>query len=147
MMKKKFFAVLGTASILALATACSPQKAPETTAVETAAESAAETADETETAATAEKAAEAGQTEESSEKAAEGSQAESSVSGTICEIKDFMFTVETDSAAYAFSFDPKNPPADLKNVKDGDSVTVTYSGELSEMDVFEGTIVSIKKAK
>lgn len=127
MMKKKFFAVLGTASILALATACSPQKAPETTAVETAAE--------------------AGQTEESSEKAAEGSQAESSVSGTICEIKDFMFTVETDSAAYAFSFDPKNPPADLKNVKDGDSVTVTYSGELSEMDVFKGTIVSIKKAK
>ncbi len=140
MMKKKLFAVLSAASVLALATACSSQKAPETTAAVTTA--AAETEAET----TVENDADAPQSS-SAETADADSRAESSVTGTICEIKDFMFTIETDSTAYAFSFDPENPPADLAAVKDGDSVTVTYTGELSEMDVFEGTIVSIKKAK
>lgn len=144
MMKKKLFAVLSAASVLALATACSSQKAPETTAAVTTA--AAETSAETEAETTVENDADAPQSS-SAETADADSQAESSVTGTICEIKDFMFTIETDSTAYAFSFDPENPPADLAAVKDGDSVTVTYTGELSEMDVFEGTIVSIKKAK
>ena len=59
-----------------------------------------------------------------------------------------MFTVETeDGKAYVFAFEQGKEPKGLADVKDGDKVTVTYTGDLSEVDVFEGTIVSVKVAK
>lgn len=80
--------------------------------------------------------------------AAESGAEEQIVTGTISEIKDFMFTVETeDGKAYAFAFEQGKEPKGLADVKDGDKVTVTYTGDLSEVDVFEGTIVSVKVAK
>ena len=67
-----------------------------------------------------------------------------SVTGTIEEIKDFMFTIESDKGTYAMTFD--TAPEGLSDVKEGDQVTVTYTGELSEVDAFTGTIISVEKA-
>ena len=53
-----------------------------------------------------------------------------SVTGKIEEIKDFMFTIESDKGTYAMTFD--TAPEGLSDVKEGDEVTVTYTGELSE---------------
>ena len=33
------------------------------------------------------------------------------------------------------------------DVKDGDTVTVTYTGTVDEVDAFDGTVLSVKKAK
>ena len=38
-------------------------------------------------------------------------------------------------------------PEGLSDVKNGDTVTVTYTGELSEVDAFTGTVISVKKAE
>ena len=59
-----------------------------------------------------------------------------SVTGKIEEIKDFMFTIESDKGIYAMTFD--TAPEGLSDVKEGDEVTVTYTGELSEVDEFTG---------
>ena len=60
-------------------------------------------------------------------------------------IKDFMFTVTTDDGkSYALNFDKK--PEGLDKLKDGDEVVVHYTGELSEVDPFEGEILSVEKA-
>ena len=67
-----------------------------------------------------------------------------SVTGKIEEIKDFMFTIESDKGIYAMTFD--TAPEGLSDVKEGDEVTVTYTGELSEVDAFTGTIISVEKA-
>lgn len=67
-----------------------------------------------------------------------------SVTGKIEEIKDFMFTIESDKGTYAMTFD--TAPEGLSDVKEGDKVTVTYTGELSEVDAFTGTIISVEKA-
>ena len=67
-----------------------------------------------------------------------------SVTGKIEEIKDFMFTIESDKGIYAMTFD--TAPEGLSDVKEGDEVTVTYPGELSEVDAFTGTIISVEKA-
>lgn len=68
------------------------------------------------------------------------------MTGTIEEIKDFMFTiVAADGNAYAFSFDEYTPDG-LADVKNGDEVTVTYTGEVSLVDPFNGTILSVSPA-
>ena len=67
-----------------------------------------------------------------------------SVTGKIEEIKDFMFTIESDKGTYAMTFD--TAPEGLSDVKEGDEVTVTYTGELSEVAAFTGTIISVEKA-
>ena len=67
-----------------------------------------------------------------------------SVTGKIEETKDFMFTIESDKGTYAMTFD--TAPEGLSDVKEGDEVTVTYTGELSEVDAFTGTIISVEKA-
>lgn len=70
---------------------------------------------------------------------------EEELKGKISDIKDFMFTVTTDDGkSYALNFDKK--PEGLDKLKDGDEVVVHYTGELSEVDPFEGEILSIKKA-
>ena len=65
--------------------------------------------------------------------------------GKISDIKDFMFVVTTDDGKiYALNFDKK--PEGLEELKDGDEVIVHYTGELSEVDPFEGEILSVEKA-
>ena len=63
---------------------------------------------------------------------------------TIDEIKDFMFIITDESgAAYEFSFE--TAPEGLENVAGGDTVKVTYTGEISEVDPFNGTVISVEK--
>ncbi len=158
-MRKNIARALVMMTVMAAAvafSACGSKKTAETTvaAAETtaamaessaAAESGAEAvesgAEESQEAAKTESGAEM---KEESRKAAE----EQTVNGTISEIKDFMFTLETeDGKAYALAFEQGKEPEGLADVKDGDKVTVAYTGELSEVDVFEGTIISVKAAK
>lgn len=70
----------------------------------------------------------------------------SEVVGMFMEKKDFMFTVQ-DSAGtyYGFSFD--KTPEGYENFNDGDKVKVTYTGTITEVDPFEGEIISIEKMK
>ena len=156
-MKKNLLLTAALAGVLALATACSSQStttattAAQTTAAETAA--AKETAEVKETANVKETAdaketadkKETADAKETTEKADE--EKESTMTGTISDIKDFMFTITSDGNDYAFSFDNDKKPEGLAEVKDGDKVTVTYTGTVSAVDAFSGTIVSVKAAK
>ena len=79
-------------------------------------------------------------------KAAKAEQTEHTLTGTLDEVKDFMFVVtDRDGACYALNFEKK--PEGLADVSVGDSVTVTYTGELSEIDPFTGTIMRVEPAK
>lgn len=156
-MKKNLLLTAALAGVLALATACSSQgtttatTAAQTTAAETtAAKEAAEvkeTANVKETADAKETAdkKETADAKETTEKADE--EKESTMTGTISDIKDFMFTITSDGNDYAFTFDNDKKPEGLAEVKDGDKVTVTYTGTVSAVDAFSGTVVSVKAAK
>lgn len=66
--------------------------------------------------------------------------------GTISDIKDFMFVITDNSdTPYSFTFDEK--PTGLENVSNGDTVTVKYTGTLSEVDPFNGEVISVEKTK
>lgn len=88
-----------------------------------------------------------GQTNNSSEsvkqeEAVEGKE----LTGTIDEIKDFMFVVtDKNGTSYGFTFEEK--PEGLENVSNGDTVTVKYTGTVSEVDPFEGEVISVEKTK
>lgn len=72
--------------------------------------------------------------------------AESKLSGTLDEKKDFMFVVTDEKgASYEFTFDASAKPEGLDDVSEGDSVTVTYTGTVSEADPFDGTVISVEK--
>ena len=72
----------------------------------------------------------------------------STLSGTMDEIKDFMFVVKDSGGTYyAFSFDGSEKPEGLEDVAVGDRVTVTYTGQLSEVDSFTGEIISVEKTQ
>ncbi len=162
-MKKNLLLTAALAGVLALATACSSQgtttatTAAQTTAAETTAAKetaevkettvAKETAGTKETADTKETAEvkETADAKETTEKADE--EKESTMTGTISDIKDFMFTITSDGNDYAFTFDNDKKPEGLAEVKDGDKVTVTYTGTVSAVDAFSGTVVSVKAAK
>lgn len=74
------------------------------------------------------------------------SQEEKELTGTIDDIKDFMFVVTDDKdTPYSFTFDEK--PDGLDDVASGDKVTVKYTGTISEVDPFEGKILSVEKAE
>ena len=110
-------------------------------ASQTKAETSAEAKESTKEAEVKESTKEAEAKE--STKAAEAKEEE--LKGKISDIKDFMFTVTTDDGkSYALNFDKK--PEGLDKLKDGDEVVVHYTGELSEVDPFEGEILSIEKA-
>lgn len=67
------------------------------------------------------------------------------ITGTLDEKKDFMFVVlARKDDYYAFSFEDE--PEGLNTVKVGDRVIVTYTGEISVVDAFRGTVLSVKKA-
>lgn len=71
---------------------------------------------------------------------------EKELTGTIDEIKDFMFVVtDENDISYSFTFEEK--PEGLENVSNGDTVTVKYTGTISEVDPFEGEVLSVEKAK
>lgn len=77
---------------------------------------------------------------------ADSASAESKLSGTLDEKKDFMFVVTDEKgAAYEFTFDASAKPEGLDDVAEGDSVTVTYTGTVSEADPFDGTVISVEK--
>lgn len=77
---------------------------------------------------------------------ADSASAESTLSGTLDEKKDFMFVVTDEKgAAYEFTFDASAKPEGLDDVAEGDSVTVTYTGTVSEADPFDGTVISVEK--
>lgn len=146
-MKKNLLLTAALAGVLALATACSSQgTTTATTAAQTTA-AAKETAEVKETTVAKETAEvkETADAKETTEKADE--EKESTMTGTISDIKDFMFTITSDGNDYAFTFDNDKKPEGLAEVKDGDKVTVTYTGTVSAVDAFSGTVVSVKAAK
>lgn len=126
-MKRNLIAILMMTA--ALASGCGAKASDTTTTAATQAETTQAGASQTETTQAASQEAEA-KTEV--------------ITGKIEEIKDFMFTIENDQGTYAMTFD--TAPEGLADVKEGDQVTVTYTGELSEVDAFTGTIISVEKA-
>lgn len=71
---------------------------------------------------------------------------EQTVTGTLDEVKDFMLIVTDDQGAcYCMNFDAA--PEGLADVNTGDRVTITYTGELSEIDAFTGEILRVEKAE
>lgn len=82
----------------------------------------------------------------SSASSSDSASAESKLSGTLDEKKDFMFVVTDEKgASYEFTFDASAKPEGLDDVSEGDSVTVTYKGTVSEADPFDGTVISVEK--
>ncbi len=134
-MKKNLVLTLAVAGVIAFATACSSK---DTTTPTTSAPAATEKEADT---TAAEKEADTTAAEKADE------EAESTMTGTISEIKDFMFTLTSDGDDYAFTFESDKKPEGLADVKDGDIVTVTYTGTVSTVDAFTGTVVSVKAAK
>ena len=158
-MKKTYFAVLGAAVVLSLATACSSQNMNESSTHDASqsvsSESSSNGMDES---------SPMGDLKEDAKNIIEDAKdtvlpsngnlsngaadaEHSTMTGTISEIKDFMFTLTVDGTDYAFSFDPDQKPDGLSDVKDGDKVTVTYTGTVNEVDAFSGTVLSVKKTE
>ena len=143
-MKKNLVLTLAVAGVIAFATACSSKDTttPTTSAPAATEKEADTTAAEKEADTTAaEKEADTTAAEKADE------EAESTMTGTISEIKDFMFTLTSDGDDYAFTFESDKKPEGLADVKDGDTVTVTYTSTVSTVDAFTGTVVSVKAAK
>ncbi len=62
--------------------------------------------------------------------------------GTISAIKNTQFVLTTDDGDALFAFE--TAPEGLSTVKEGDMVTVTYTGEISPVDAFTGKVISVK---
>ena len=74
-------------------------------------------------------------------------QQENTLTGSL-EKKNGMFVVtDAEDAAYEFTYDPSDTPKGLDDAAEGDSVTVTYTGTVSEVDSFDGTVVSVEKTE
>lgn len=68
------------------------------------------------------------------------------VTGTFMDKKDFMFTIQDEKGHYlGFNFDLE--PENYEDLENGNIVTVTYTGTVTEVDPFEGEILSIEKIK
>lgn len=135
MMKKKVAAiVLGIMFCAGLTAGCG-QKQTDQANVETTKQDNAET--------TKQDNAVAGNSEEEEN---EETAQENEVTGTIDDIKDFMFVVtDENDTPYSFTFEEK--PEGLESVNNGDTVTVKYTGTISEVDPFEGEVLSVEKTK
>lgn len=130
-MKKKNL-VIAVIAVLMMTAGCTAQGKNETTPAATAGTevSGAETAGETET----------------GEPAQAQSEKESVITGIISDIKSFMFVItDKEGREYVLSFDQGKEPKGFSSVKDGDQVTVTYTGELDETEAFTGTVISVEK--
>ena len=72
---------------------------------------------------------------------------EKTLTGTLDEVKDFMFVVTDDNGdSYALAFEG-GAPEGLAEQEPGSRVTVTYTGELSVVDSFSGQVLSVKAAE
>jgi FKBP-type peptidyl-prolyl cis-trans isomerase len=81
-------------------------------------------------------------------KQADAAEEQQTLTGTLDEVKSFMFVVTDDqNSAYVFSTEEGNAPQGLADVSVGDRVTVTYTGTLSELDGLDGTVVSVEAAE
>ena len=68
------------------------------------------------------------------------------ISGTVESIKDFQFVIyDENNSYYQFSFE--ETPKGLDSVKVGDSVIVTYTGTISEVDPFLGEVISVEPCR
>ena len=141
MKKRNLIAVLMMTA--ALAAGCGA-KADTTTAAPTQAETTKAETTKAETTKAETTQAETTQSKTTQSESQKTEEKTESVTGKIEEIKDFMFTIESDKGIYAMTFD--TAPEGLSDVKEGDEVTVTYTGELNEVDAFTGTIISVEKA-
>ena len=135
-MKKRYALLLTGLLTLSLAAGCGAKtdNAGETSAPAVsesqAAESTEQTAESTEQTADVQNTADQGE--------------EKTITGTIDEIIDLQVVFRDESgAAYEFSFE--TAPEGLENVAGGDTVKVTYTGEISEVDPFNGTVISVEK--
>ncbi len=82
----------------------------------------------------------------SSRNSAETSDSNNTISGEVDEIKDYMFVLETGSdRSYAFPIE--NGYLELRGIREDDWVTITYSGELSEVRAFDGELISVEKIR
>lgn len=82
---------------------------------------------------------------ESGNAAQTGEEACSVLVGTISGITDDVFTVtDQDGIPYDFPFEGEAPDG-LEDVSEGDYVKITYTGDLSETDGFDGEVVSVEK--
>ena len=80
-------------------------------------------------------------------KKSEESVEEKTLTGTLDEVKDFMFVVTDDNGdSYALTFEG-GVPEGLADREVGDRVTVTYTGELSVVDAFTGQVLSVEAAE
>ena len=79
------------------------------------------------------------------------SSAEETVSTQVSESADTpsaeASSADTDVKTSSITGTIDATPEGLSDVKNGDTVTVTYTGELSEVDAFTGTVISVKKAE
>ena len=81
-------------------------------------------------------------------KQADAAEEQQTLTGTLDEVKSFMFVVTDDqNSAYVFPTEEGNAPQGLADVSVGDRVTVTYTGTLSEVDGLNGTVVSVEAAE
>ena len=138
--------MMSTAMIMVFAAACSSKNTPSATASAAVAETTQQETTKAESTASAESlnTDEAKDSEESKADSA-ADQEEASMTGTISDIKDFMFTITFDGQDYGFSFDQNEKPQGLDSVKDGDTVMVTYTGTVNTVDAFTGKILSVEK--
>lgn len=128
-MKKRYALLLTGLLILSLAAGCGAK-------IDNAGETSSPAVSESQAAESTEQTADVQNTADQGE--------EKTITGTIDEIKDFMFVITDESgAAYEFSFE--TAPEGLENVAGGDTVKVTYTGEISEVDPFNGTVISVEK--
>ena len=140
MIKKKLFA-LATSTVLAASVLAGCGNSSADSTASTSASTAASVA-----ASTAAPAASTAASTAASSASADAS-AEETLPGTLSDIKDMSVVVADDmGTAHMFTFEG-NKPTGLDQVKDGDKVTVTYTGKLSEVDAFTGTIKSVEKAQ
>lgn len=73
---------------------------------------------------------------------------EKTLTGTLDEVKDFVFVVtDEENHSYALPIEESKKPEGLEDLSQGERVTVTYTGELSEVDPFTGEILSVEKAE
>ena len=68
---------------------------------------------------------------------------EKTITGKINDIKNVMFILDDGKDAYVFPIDENFK---MEGIKDGDQVTVTYTGELSVTGDTEFTTVKVEKA-
>lgn len=143
-MKLKALVIVAAAALTL--SACGNNKTQEaTTAAPSAVETTVAASEETTEAVKEESKEEA--KEEVKETSKEAATETKTLECTMDEIKDFMFTVvDADKNAYVFPIDEKKP-VDLKGIKVGDKIAITYTGELNMTDNFTGEIISVEKAK